>query len=513
MNSGRHNLDEDARRAEIGYSVFRESNDGFFVFDPATSTVLDVNPTAQRITGYRKKQLVDRELAEVFVSPEGNITELGLALERTQFFHSREDFRLVRKSGKSLPVNLTVSRIHTSPDPLGLIVFRDISKRIEAEKNVRKAARLEATATLAGGVAHDFNNLMAVVLGNAEILRTDPEMGPDALKRLDALCMSAHRAGDLSRDLLAFAQGGMYDSKLLSLGDTVTEVMHLQIHDIPPGISVQRTLDDTNFRIKADPVQMGQVVTALLKNAVEAIDGRGHIRISTSLVTVESDSLGIDTGGDQSGKYVHLQVSDTGCGMDSATAAKVFEPFFSTKGTGRGLSLAAAYGIVKNHGGKITFDTEEGTGTVFDVFFPLAEEKSARGSDIPEKSRPAGGAGTVLVIDDEEIVRDVLGEMVRSFGYDVLVAEGGEDAIRIARRHNGTIEAALLDMGMPGMNGAEAFPFLVNERPDMKILICSGYTQDEAAQSLLEAGAVGFVNKPCGLDVLSQALKEAMARD
>lgn len=383
----------------------------------------------------------------------------------------------------------------------------DITERKRGERAMLEASRLEVTATLAGGVAHDLNNLMVGVMGNAEVLRDDLTGRPEAEAMLAHIRESAQRAGDLAQQLLAFARGGKFSPVPLSLNEIVEETLRFQDAFVPPEVQIERYIEPELWTVGADRAQMGQVVTNLCMNAVEAIEGNGRIVVSTRNVEID-ESFAQPRPGLSPGQYAYLSVEDTGCGMDEETRARVFEPFFSTKFQGRGLGLAAVHGIVENHGGHISVFSEVGRGTTFEIHLAAteAEPKPRRGSEPPLLT----GAETVLLIDDEPVVVTVTQKMLERLGYRVLTATDGEEAVQLARSFDDDIHLAILDMGMPVMSGAEAYPLLMKAKPSMKVVVCSGYEQDKAAQALLDAGASAFVQKPFGFGDLASAVGEAL---
>jgi len=389
-------------------------------------------------------------------------------------------------------------------------IIEDVTQRKRSEEAMLRASRMEATATLAGGIAHDFNNLMVGVLGNAELLRLRCADRPEAEEMLDDICRAAQQAGELAQQMLAFARGGKYQPKVMNLNDTIQETLRLQERSFPPRVHIERDIAPDLWNVEADPAQMGQVLMNLCINAVEAIPGNGRILLTTRNVELDSSWAGASPDLPP-GRYVYLAVEDTGCGMSAKTLERVFEPFFSTKFQGRGLGLAAVYGIIKNHGGRITVYSEPGQGATFKVYLP------ATSAEIPAWPKPESGipsgSETLLVIDDEAIVLDATSKMLERLGYQVLCARNGEEALEIARSFEGDIHLALLDMGMPVMGGAEAWPRLKEIRPGLKVIVCSGYELDASSQALLDGGASAFLQKPFRVTALAQALRRALEEE
>ncbi len=388
-------------------------------------------------------------------------------------------------------------------------VTRDITARKRAEEAVRTAARMEAIATLVGGIAHDFNNLIAVILGNASLAQLEVSEEHAAAKRLRHIEGAAIKADELSSQMLAYARGGKYAPKVINLNKTIDATLRLDRVHIPPAIHVESRFDSELKNIYADSSQIEQVLINLINNAVETMDESGQIVFTTSNANMsaeESDAL----PGMKPGSYVLLTVEDTGCGMDEQTRARIFEPFFTSRQTGqsRGLGLAAAYGIVKSHEGGIYVDSQPGEGATFSVYLPVTTLEIPHPPDQMENS--LGGSETVLLIDDEERILDVVEKILHLKGYAVLKARNGEEGIAMAQGFEGDIHVILLDMRMPVLSGPEAFPMLREARPDAKIILCSGYAIDSESQALLDAGAVAYIKKPFRLKKLLSEVRGAL---
>lgn len=478
------------RESESRYrAVVEHASEAITIHGPGGRFV-EVNASACAITGYSADELLrmngidlvpeeDRGGPPVALDPD--VIHGGGIIER----------RIKRKDGSTVPIEVSLSRL---PDNRILSMWRDIRERKRAEESLRASSRMEATATLAGGVAHDFNNLMVAVLCNANFLKND--LGPEheGYALLEEIESGARQAGDLAQQVLAYARGGKYQPKVLSLNQISEDVVRLQRHTINPQIVIEKALDPGVWCVRADPTQMGQVVMNLCINAAEAMDGPGTIRIKSE--NVEADKgYPCEFHPLRPGRYVCLSVMDTGRGMDEKTLGKVFEPYFSQKAQGRGLGLAAAYGIVKNHRGYIFGESAPGEGTTFRVYLPATDgtvEVVRHDSD----DGYYGGDETILVIDDDPLVGQTFEELLSRHGYSVVLAENGKEAVARAEQHDGPLHLAILDLGMPVMSGIEAFPILRQARPDMAIIICSGYELDDEASALLEDGAAAFVQKP-----------------
>jgi len=389
--------------------------------------------------------------------------------------------------------------------------LRDAGQRAAEARAL--AARMEATATLAAGVAHDFSNLMSGVMANCELLRLDVGHDADAAQTLDTIFECAQRGGDLAQQLVAFARGGRYRPLVIDLNALVRDTLRLEAHTLDPHITVEGDLAGDLLRVDADPTQLAQVIGNLHRNAVEALQGAG----AEGTIIIRTRNLPADgrppaLADMPAGPYVVLSVEDTGPGMSEETRARIFEPFFTTKEGGRGMGLAATYGIVAHHGGQIDVDTKPGRGTTFTVYLPATSAPAVS----LEARRSAGLATrsgtTVLVVDDEVPILSATRRLLERRGYRVLTAEGGAEAVQLAQNATTPIDVAVLDLRMPGMSGAETFGPLVAAHPRIRVILGSGYDLDEDARALLGRGAVDFVRKPFSVDALGAAIERALGR-
>jgi signal transduction histidine kinase/ActR/RegA family two-component response regulator len=384
---------------------------------------------------------------------------------------------------------------------------------LSLERQLRHSQKMEAVGLLAGGVAHDFNNMLFGILGTAEmLLRTLPEVDPtrEAIKTISE---AAGRAADLTRQLLAFSRKQVIEPRRLDLNRVIENLHPMLARLIGEHIRLTTTPAEGIGPVLADQGQVEQVVLNLVVNARDAMPGGGDLVIETADVTLD-DRYCAEHVGATPGRYVMLAVSDTGHGMDTATLERIFEPFFSTKelGRGTGLGLATVHGIVQQSGGSIQVYSEPGRGSSFKVYYPVHEDPEA-----PEASarQPVyvGGNETVLVAEDEEVVRTIATKMLTHLGYRVLEAGSGAEAIALARQHAGAIDLLLTDVVMPDMNGRELAEHLRTEIPSMRILFTSGYTDNVIAHHGVVDEGVEFIAKPYDLATLARRLREILDRE
>ncbi len=385
---------------------------------------------------------------------------------------------------------------------------RDVTEREQAEEQekereeqIRESARLESLGVMAGGIAHDFNNLLTGILGNAWLL-AEGLQGPDgAIAR--QIVTAAERAADLTRQMLAFSGKGRFVVERVDLNALVRENLTLLHASLSKTITVELDLSSEPYFVEADPSQIQQIVMNLLINASEAVGevpGTVKVRTAATNRVVKLFSPFLQTAV-QPGPYVQLEVSDSGCGMSPETLKSIFDPFFTTKFTGRGLGLAAVLGIVKGHQGDLEVITELGRGTTFRVLLPLAERGEEPPPVLEAKSPSPTTQKTILVVDDEEIVRKIASVALSRRGYRVLLAENGEEALAVLRDH-ANVALVILDLTMPVMTGEQAIPLIKALRPELPIVLSSGFNEAEVSHRFASAGISGFLQKPYAVSAI-----------
>ncbi|MBN1342270.1 MAG: PAS domain S-box protein [Phycisphaerae bacterium] len=401
-------------------------------------------------------------------------------------------------------------------------VGEDITDRMraEAEKErleaqVRHAQKLESLGVLAGGIAHDFNNLLVGILGNADLAMMDLPPTSPARASIEQVRVAARRAAELTTQMLAYSGKGAFVIIPVDLSKIIREMMGLLRSSISKKVTVQHRLSEDLPSVQADVAQVRQVIMNLIINASEAIgDKEGVITVSTGVMHADRRFLAETHMGEDlpEGRYVYLEVSDTGTGMDAETKSKVFDPFFSTKFTGRGLGLAATLGVIRGHRAAIKVESELGRGTTFTVLLPSSDEPAVDVSGtISPQNAGARGSGTILVVDDEEQVLRVAQALLERAGYSVLTAGDGRAAVRVFREHAGEIAAVLLDLTMPELNGDETFNAIRHIRPDARVILSSGYSQQEATKKFAGKDLSGFIQKPYVGDSLVQKISEVLS--
>ena len=420
------------------------------------------------------------------------------------------------KDGRVFPVEISLNYVKFGEEEFNCAFARDISERkqVEEEKEslriqLQETQKMEAIATLAGGIAHQFNNALSPVTANLDLLEMDSPNDENITRSIEQMRCSAKRMAHLTNQLLAYARGGKYQSKTVTLSDFVRDTLPLIEHTLKPSVYIETDLPNDILSVKADLTQMQMILSAILFNASEAIEGKGRIRvICRNEIITDQDAK--DFHELKPGTYVSITIADDGKGMDKETRERIFEPFFTTKFQGRGLGMAAVYGIVKHHGGWILVDSELGKGTTVQIYLPAMErEKEVKEAKKPKIDLPKG-TGTILMIEDEEMIMNVTHKILERFGYRFLGARNGKEAIDIAKTFDGDIDLALLDIKLPDMDGGKIYPLIKEARPDMKVIVCSGYAIDGPVQEILDEGAEGFIQKPFTLREISRELKKVL---
>ncbi|MCX7016677.1 MAG: PAS domain-containing protein [Candidatus Sumerlaeota bacterium] len=389
-------------------------------------------------------------------------------------------------------------------------------ERENLEKQFLQAQKLDSLGILAGGIAHDFNNLLMGILGHASLALMDLPPDSPARERVDQIQTAGLRAADLTRQLLAYSGKGKFVIAPTDLSAVVREMTHLLDVTVSKKVTIQYRLAPKLPAVDADPTQIRQIVMNLMTNASEAIgDKTGVIAFATGAIYCDQDYLsgGILNESLPEGRYVFLEVADSGCGMNAETLARIFDPFFTTKFTGRGLGLAAVIGIVRAHKGALKVASELGRGSTFRALFPAIQQPAETHGPEPNEPLDWRGEGTVLVVDDEESVRDVARRVLERSGFTVLTAGDGRQGVREFRQHADQIRLVLLDMTMPELSGEEAFRRMQHARGSVKVILSSGFSEEHASRMLGEAGFAGFLPKPYRPAQLIQAVRQALQED
>ncbi|MFC1883273.1 response regulator [Thermodesulfobacteriota bacterium] len=397
-------------------------------------------------------------------------------------------------------------------------IGREVTDRILAQRKIDElqdqilqAKKMEAIGTLAGGIAHDFNNLLMGIQGNASLLLFDIDPKDKKYgktkKKIETIEKLVQDGANLTNQLLGFARGGKYESRPADLNKIIAKHNHL-FKRTKKEIVINEKFEKNLWTVEVDRSQIEQALLDIYVNAVQAMPQGGNLSVQTENVSLNQEPA---TPFEVSpGRYVKLAIIDSGIGMDETTRQRIFEPFFTTKGMGRGsgLGLASVYGIIKNHGGFIDVRSSKGEGTIFEIYLPAIERERIKKEDVPERIHK--GEGTILLVDDEEMILEVGKKMLKKLDFKVLTAEGGKEAVRLYKRKRGKIDIVILDMIMPDMSGGKTYDKLKETDPEVKVLLSSGYSINGEASEILERGCDGFIQKPFRLEKISQKIMEIM---
>lgn len=483
------------------------------VISDAEGVIQYVNPATERITGYEKAEIIGKT-PRIFESGEHEPAFFERLWKTVQSGNTWSG-RIInkKKDGTLYHEDATISPVRDASGKITnfVSVQRNITENLELTKQLFQSQKMEAVGTLAGGIAHDFNNLLTIVLGYSEILLTDRDEQDPAYADLKRINQAGQKGAELVQRILAFSRKSEVKLRPLNLNQQIDQLRKMLARTIPKMIEIELKLVEGLHPVNADPTQMDQVLMNLALNARDAMSDRGTLTIETANVTLDDEytwkHLGMGPG-----EYVLLSVSDTGCGMDKETVEHIFEPFFTTKeaGKGTGLGLAMVYGIITQHGGQIRCYSEPAHGTSFRIYLPALEpEKEA--SEIQDRAAmPGRGTETILLVDDEEFVRDLGKRILASSGYTVLTAVDGAQALEVYRKERNRISLIILDLIMPEMGGTQCLQEILRIDPKAKVLIASGFALTGRTKEPLDMGAVGFVGKPYNIREVLRTVRDIL---
>jgi len=493
-------------------AVFDSVGVGVDLVDP-DGKFLQVNQALCEMLGYSDEELKNLTVMEVTHPDDLEISRSKLqAVIAGEMNSYRIEKRYIRKDGSVVWADLSVSAIRdTAGEHFATVgVMADITDRKKLEAQLLQAQKMEALGTLAGGIAHDFNNILQVVCGYSEILLAHKKQDDPERESLEKMRTAGERGAELVKNLMTFSRKVEPKPRPLDINHEIVEFQRLLSRTIPKTISIDLRLGGDVTPIMADPSQIGQILMNLGVNSRDAMPDGGTLVISTTRAVLDRQYCAAHPE-TQPGLYVLLSVSDTGTGMDKATVDRIFDPFFTTKekGKGTGLGLSIVYGIVKQHQGHITCYSEPGIGTTFRIYFPLADSES-RDESWKEEVPIQGGTETILLVDDEEIVRDIALKMLTEFGYTVITACDGKDALARYEESKERISLIILDLIMPEMDGKACLKEILRLAPEAKVLIASGYSDAETLTNIKTLGAKEFVEKPFNTRSLLQTVREVL---
>jgi PAS domain S-box-containing protein len=493
---------------------------GIYEFDMEKMRFISVNDVMCEYTGYTKKEFL--ELDPFLLLAEDSQKKLKELLNEVFAGNQNPEpveYKIIGKNNREICVLVNTRFFFEKDSPIkATAVVHDLTairkaeeekKRLEAQ--LHQAQKMESIGILAGGIAHNFNNVLMGIQGRVSLMMIDKDPSDPDFEHLKEIEAYAKSAAELTKDLLGFARGGKYEVKPIDLNVLIKHESMMfgrTKKEIRFHVRYERDL----WLVEADQGQIQQVFLNLYVNAWQAMPGGGDLYIQTENVTL--DAQYVKHFDIRPGKYIKISLTDTGTGMDEATKEKIFDPFFSTKDSGKGfgLGLASVYGIIKNHGGFINVYSEKGIGTTFNIYLPASDKEIDKESIRHNEIAIQHGKGTVLLVDDEDMITDVGRMMLEKLGYRVLIARNGKEALDAYDKQKEEIDLVILDMIMPGLGGGEIFDQLKKLDGDVNVLLSSGYTINGQAKEIMDRGCRGFIQKPYSLEELSNKIIEVFAK-
>jgi PAS domain S-box-containing protein len=515
----RREADEALRESEDKYrTIFENIEEGYFETDLDGNLTFFSDPFC-KILGYPRHQLLGMNTRQYTTAKTSEkMSAITTRLRQTRGHENVIDYDLTSKDGTRVATELSISLlINQDGRHTGFRgVLRDVSDRKKAEEEkhrletqLQQAQKMESIGTLAGGIAHDFNNILMGIQGNASLMLLKVDSEHPNYEKIKNVERYVQNGTELTKQLLGFARRGKYIVKATDLNEIIEKSSSLFART-KKEIQVHTDLSDDIWTVEVDRGQIEQVLLNLYVNAWQAMSEGGNLYLMTENVVL--DQSYVKPYKVEPGKYVKMTVSDTGVGIDKDTQERIFEPFFTTKemGRGTGLGLASVYGIIKSHGGYISVYSEKSRGTTFTIYLPASEKEA-----VVEKKAPARmikGSGTILLIDDEQMILEVGREMLEELGYNVIPAISGKEAIRVFQKDQDRIDLVIMDMIMPGMGGGETFDRLRRIDPTVKVLLSSGYSINGQATKILQRGCNGFIQKPFNMNQLAEKIQKILVK-
>jgi PAS domain S-box-containing protein len=507
------------RESEEKYRLLAENiSDVIWILDLTASKFRYVSPSVLQLRGYTADEVLAQTLGESITPPSAEYVNRVLpprieAMKQGEERSYVDEMEQPCKDGSTIWTE-TTTRFTKNPESGHIEVYgvsRDITQRKALEAQLQQSQKLESLGTLASGIAHDFNNILGIVIGHSTLIQEHAAADGESQKYVEAILKASTRGVELVRQMLTFARKTGTEVRPVAVNEIVEEIVHLLHQTFPKTISVVTRLDARMPSITADPTHMHQVLLNLCVNARDAMPGGGTLTISTQLRHL--DELAGQNPSAASPRYVALSVSDNGTGMDRDTIRRIFEPFFTTKerGRGTGLGLSTVFGIVENHHGFVTVDSEPGKGSTFSCFFPAPEVVL---ETAPEEKAPADrinrGSETVLVVEDEDLLRELLRTFLESKGYRVLLAVDGLHALDVYEKHREEIAIVVSDVGLPNLGGDEMFRRLKSLDPSIRVILASGFVEPDQKAALLNEGVKEIIPKPYRPSMIEKAIRQTL---
>ena len=468
--------------------------------------IIYANPAAISLVGIPEDKLLASSFIELFSRNDREGIKSLLEFRSQSLKNITEDSPVIL-NGKE--VSLDLMSFKDEERHSIVVIVGDVSERRRMQAQLQEAQKMEAIGTLAGGIAHDFNNLLMGIQGNVSLMLLDVDSTHPHKQRLITIEKLIQGGSKLTKQILGYAREGKYEVRAINLNQIVEETSET-FGRAKKDITVHRDLAGDLLPVEADQGQIEQVLLSLYVNSWQAMPGGGNIFLKT--MSTSDKDMKYKMYEPKPGNYVLFTITDTGTGMDKKTRGRIFDPFFTTRGMGRGtgLGLASVYGIIKGHGGYIDVDSEKGSGTTFSIYLPASEKQAAKREEPAEEVLK--GTETVLFVDDEGMIIDVGREILKTLGYQVLLARGGKEAIEVYKANKDRIDMVILDMIMPDMGGGETYDLLKEINPQIKVLLSSGYSIEGQAQEIMERGCNGFIQKPFDVKQLSAKMRKILKK-
>jgi len=505
----RRRAEEALRQSERRFrDIVEKSDDAIYVWQ--NNRIVLINPKFRELSGYSLDEMTAPGFSILNTVAESDRDRVSRHLRILGTYDTaveRYSFKGLAKNGKLYEMEASVTEITWDGAPAWLGVLRDMTAQHALETQVQQSQRLESIGRLAGGVAHDFNNLLTIIGGHADLallkLSDEDPLRPD----VEEILKTANRAGNLTRQLLAFSRKQVIEPEIIDLNSTISDMKRMLTRIIGEDISLITETADDLWNVKADPGQIEQVVVNLAVNARDAMPDGGTLRLATANVVLDREYAATHLEVEP-GNYVLLEVSDTGCGMDENVISRVFEPFFTTKplGVGTGLGLATVYGIIRQSGGHITLESEVGRGSIFRIYLPKTDDTAAIRAPIDAKATRLTGTETILVVEDNEALRNSIFHTLKHFGYEVVMAADGDQAITMCKGLSGHVDLVLTDVIMPNLGGVELITLLKDVWPRIRVLLMSGYTD----AAIIPDPQTPYIQKPFRPQALAQRIREIL---